>query len=259
MPTFAWQWSTRQWEQYFTGNKEKLRDIPWEGDDAVSGAERQAISKSIAVFQLGESGEGRHFMKTAQVYADRSGDSAYIDALKLFIAEENRHAADLGRFMERHEIPLNSRQWSDSIFRFLRHLLNLEVEIRVLITAEIVAKVYYRALLRATDSRILIEICRQILHDEVYHVHFQAAQLARLRVGRSRLRLYLEDRAYELFFASTLGVVWLGHAPVLLAGGYTPQSFLRRCFSELGRAMRVMRPEIVVHESKELREIESIS
>jgi hypothetical protein len=259
VPQFAWQWSTRQWEQYFTRNCQQLRDIPWEGDDAVSGAEREAISKSIAVFQLGESGEGRHFMKTAQVYAGRSGDHAYIDALKLFIAEENRHAAELGRFMERHDIPLKSRQWSDSIFRFLRHLLNLEVEIRVLLTAEIVAKVYYRALLRATNSRILMEICRQILHDEVYHVHFQSAQLSRLRAGRSRLRLYVEDRLYELFFASTLAVVWIGHAPVLLAGGYRPRSFLKRSFGELGRAMRVMRPQIVVHESNELMEIESIS
>src|SRR4051794_162779 len=82
--------------------------------------ERDAIARSVQEFQLGESSEGRHLISAANRYAAESGDFDYVTALRLFIAEENRHARELGRFLDLAGIPRVGTSMTDSVFRFLR-------------------------------------------------------------------------------------------------------------------------------------------
>ena len=94
------KYTSAQWLDYFLYNRENLLPLPWNCPYQITEKERRTISHSIRNFQLGESSEGSNLIKAARDYAADSGDATYIDTVKLFIAEEQRHARDLGRFMQ---------------------------------------------------------------------------------------------------------------------------------------------------------------
>jgi len=227
---------TRDWIAHFRRNRAVLLTIPWDLGAELTDAERAAIARSIQAFQLGESSEGRNLMRYARAWAARSGDVDYVEAIRLLIAEEQRHARDLGRFMELNGIACIQHRWTDSVFRALRNLLGtLEISIGVLVTAEIIAKVYYAALREASESTTLRRICDQILRDEVRHVEFQTEQLARLRLGRAPLLLRATLALQQfLFVGATLLVAW-SHRPTLARGGFGFRRFWGACRSEFAR------------------------
>jgi hypothetical protein len=76
----------------------------------------------------------------------------------------------LGRYMDKENIPKIREHWLVNIFRWLRKRAGLENTLTVLFTAEIISKVYYKALANATQSDILKKICTQILYDEDFHI-----------------------------------------------------------------------------------------
>ena len=225
--------SSREWVEYFRTNHSRLLPIPWSLGAELGAAERAAIKSSIQAFQLGESSEGRNLMRYARAWAACSGDSDYVEAIGLLIAEEQRHARDLGRFMELNGIPCIRRRWTDSIFRRLRNFVGtLEISIAVLVTAEIIAKIYYTALREASSSPLLRRICDQILRDEARHVEFQTEQLAKLQRGRVAPLLWATLALHLLLFAgATLVVAWT-HRPVLCRGGFGFFRFCRACLRE---------------------------
>lgn len=112
--------TSEEWRAYFQHNASTLPPVPWPGGASLTPEERQAIEQSIQQFQLGESSEGNHLRRLAQAYAARAGDAAYAEAMDRFIKEEQRHARDLGRFMDLAGIPRAQSHWSDSVFRGLR-------------------------------------------------------------------------------------------------------------------------------------------
>ncbi len=202
--------------------------------------ERNCIARSVQEFQLGESGEGRHIKLRAEKYVRRSGEENYLRALEYFLAEEHRHARVLGRFMELAGIPLIQQNLTDHIFRKLRHAAGLDLTISVLLTAEIIAKVYYRALRDATGSVVLKTICKQILRDEAAHVRFQAERLALLRTTWVDWK-YAAARVLQRFlFSGTSLVVWLNHRPVLRAGGFSFRRYWQACRREFRMALQIM-------------------
>jgi hypothetical protein len=210
--------TTEQWRQYFQDNAAHLLEIPWHLGVHLTAEERDAVARSIREFQLGESSEGKHLMRQAKAWSDRARDAAYPFALGLFIAEENRHGRDLGRVLDLAGIPRAARAWPDVVFRWLRHRAGLELSISVLVTAEIIAKVYYAALREATADPVLRRLCDQICRDEVAHVEFQIERLARLRRGRSSLALAVIRAAHRFFFAGTCLVVWHKHGRAMRRG-----------------------------------------
>lgn len=212
-------WTAGQWVQYFQFNRENLRIIPWYADGVLSATERDAISSSLAEFQLGESSEGKHLIRFAKEYADQSGDAEYATAMGLFIAEENRHARDLGRFMDLHQIPPKQKTFTDTVFRSLRKVARLEMSIGVLVTAEIIAQVYYRALRDSTRSRALYVLCTQILNDEREHVRFQSERLAILRHSKRGVSRSVRKLLHRILMGGTIPIVWRYHSKALQAGG----------------------------------------
>jgi hypothetical protein len=234
--------ATSVWRDYFRTNAQSLLEIPWEWGVKLSDAERYAIATSVQEFQLGESSEGRHLMTRAIHHAADTGDVAFIQASRLFIAEEHRHARDLGRVMDLAGIPRVGRTWPDTVFRWLRRGAGLELSVAVLITAEIIAKVYYLALRQATHSPVLRRLCVQILADEAQHVRFQAERVAILRRGRSRMSLALRKYVHEGFLAGTCLVVWQRHRRAFLAGRYTFIRFWSHTWMEMREALLRMDP-----------------
>ncbi len=212
--------TSADWLRYFEQNRQSLLETPWQAGPELTAEERLRLGHSVQEFQRGESSEGRHFLRYAEQYAAKTGDRDYVSALRLFIAEEQRHARDLGKFLAINGIPLVESTLPDRVFRILRHLLgSLEMSIAVLITAEIIAEVYYAALRGATDSVILQRLCEQILRDEASHVEFQAEQLARLRAQRGQLLYRLTVTGQRILFLGTCLVVWVSHRSVFQARG----------------------------------------
>ncbi|MGH7130122.1 MAG: hypothetical protein ACREIV_16240, partial [Planctomycetaceae bacterium] len=162
--------SSAAWCRYFRRNARSLLPIPWETVKTITESEQLAVARSVQVFQRGESGEGRHLLNCATRHAEETGDQDYIEAARLFIREEQRHAAELGRFLDEAGIPRIGGTWTDGVFRWVRHRAGLELTIAVLVTAEIIAKLFYAALRDATGCPALRRLCRQILRDEVAHV-----------------------------------------------------------------------------------------
>ncbi len=220
-------------EFYYQQNAHSLLEIPWNLSGELTPEEAIAISQSVKEFQAGENSEGKHLYQDAQKYSERTGDQDYILAIKMFIAEEQRHARDLARFPTLNKISLVKTTFTDVVFRKLRHLFGgLEISIAILITAEIIAKVYYAALREATKSKILIGLCDQILRDEVKHVQFQSEQLFKLRSNRNRLGLIWTMGLQRFLFFGTVFVVWLFHREVFLRGNFSFQRYWQACWQE---------------------------
>ncbi len=219
---------TKFWFDHFQQNPWPA--MPWDDPYRLTLEERKAVACSIQQFQLGEGSEGNAFIERARRFAD---DALFIPTLRLFIQEEQRHSASLGRFLALHGIPWIKKHWLDQVFRRIRRLAALELIVTVLVTAEIVAVPYYRALRKATQSPLLRALCSQILQDEAAHLQYQAGTLARLRGGRAAIQRALTDLLHAVLLQGTVLVVWMEHRSVFLRGGYTLDAFRRESEIEL--------------------------
>lgn len=231
------------WRRHYEQNASNEAAIPWHDGAKLTAAERRVIAESVREFQLGESSEGRNLITAAKAYAERSGDHEYVSAIEGFIREEQRHARYLGRFLTAEGIPLGRHSWADSIFRLLRRGAELEVTVSVLLTAEIIAQVYYQALYHATMSPVLRAICLRILADEAEHVRFQAERLAVIRNGMRAARIRTAYALQRLLFGSAVAVVWWKHSPVLKRGNMPWRIYWRSCWSAFATAYEMMRSE----------------
>jgi hypothetical protein len=225
--------SALEWRQYYEQNARSLLEIPWHLGAELAPGEKAAIAQSLREFQAGESSEGKHLIQYAHEYAERTGDLEYVPAIRLFIVEEQRHARDLGRFLTLNDISLVPTTCTDRVFRRLRHVFGgLEISIAVLITAEIIAKVYYAVLREATNSAVLRRLCDQILRDELRHVQFQAEQLARLRASRRWLRRAATMALQRFLYLGTTVVVWFFHRKAIRRGGLSLLGWWKSCLRE---------------------------
>ena len=223
---------SRAWRDYFLANQPAEGDLPWDDPCTLSAAEKRAIQRSIQQFQLGENAQGRRLLDGGRAYGLASGDPQFAAALSAFIKEEQRHSAHLLRFMTLQGIPPVAAHWVDSSFRWLRNLAGLEVSLRTLVTAEIIAVPYYRALRGATRSPLLRAICARILKDEAVHLRFQASMLSRIGARRSRVAnraIFLGHRALLL---GTVLVVWREHGAMFVRAGYSSTRLLRESLRE---------------------------
>ena len=227
------------WRDWFIQSAARTPDIPWSCASRITPAERTAITRSIQEFQLGESSEGKNFIAVGEKYS-KQHDPEYLPTLRLFIAEEQRHARDLGRFMDLEGIPRSKHTLGDEIFRRLRKGGGLERSIRVLIVAEVIAKVYYRALWASTSSPILRALCERILDDEEAHVRFQAGRIARLQSKRSPELRGFAASLHDALFNSACMIVWVNHAKVFKSAGFTLKSFYRAAWAEWSRVSRMI-------------------
>jgi hypothetical protein len=232
--------SADSWRTYFERNARSPLTIPWELGPELTGDEIAAVASSLQEFQAGEYSEGRHLYQFARDYAASTGDYEYLKAIRLFIGEEQRHALHLARFLTLNGIPLVETTFADRVFRRLRTLVNtLEVSIAVLVTAELIAKVYYAVLRRATGSRILQRLCDQILSDEDAHVRFQCGQLMKLRANRGPFSMALTMSAQRLLYSGTVVIVGWSHRQVIWRGGLTLPAWWSSCWREFNAGFAV--------------------
>ena len=134
--------------------------------------------------------------------------------------------------MDQHGLPRKRSDWTDHIFRRVRRLAGFELHISVLVTAELIGKVYYRALEAATGCPQLQTLCRMLVADELAHVGFESDLLKGMRERRSPHARAALGTLHRVFFTGASCVVWLTHRRVLRGAGYRMGTFLRACAAQ---------------------------
>lgn len=236
--------TSAEWIAYFLDNADNRLDIPWDlGADATP-EELAAIVPSLRGWQLGETSDGSHLLAAARNYAAKVADPEFVGAVCLFIAEEQRHGNDLGRFLDLAGAERATFDWGDWMFRTIRYFLpTMEVWATPVVMVETHALIYYNALRHATGSKVLRRICEQILRDEIPHIRFQCERLAILHRNRPRWLRAITMILHRIFFAGITLAVWAGHRQALKAGGYPFPRFWHSAWVKMNHAWRMMDPK----------------
>ncbi|MBV9302144.1 MAG: hypothetical protein JOY62_08520 [Acidobacteriaceae bacterium] len=219
------------WVEYFYQNAREPV-LPWTDGVRLSGAERLTVIPSIQQFQLGEGASGARLLERAHRFSRATGDLGLIAALKLFLREEQRHSKILARFLQIENTACLRKHWVHTAFRCIRGLAGLELCLKVLVTAELLARPYYAALRDATGSPLLRSLSQRILEEEGAHLRFQAFALSRFQSRHSRLARDLTKGSHIVLLAATAVLVWLQHKPVFRAAGRTFREFWKETWLE---------------------------
>lgn len=220
--------TSESWINYFTMNARKQR-VNWNLKPAITEQEIAAILPSLQAWQLGETSEGENLIKAATRYAWRIRDSDYVDAVRLFIKEEQKHGNNLSMYLDAINQPRIQKDLGDSAFRKFRHFCSsMEAWTLTVIIIESTAQIFYQALKDATRCELLQQICTDILIDEAYHITFQTERLAVIFDNRSSFGKVWRKGFYKCFFFATSLVVWFAHKKLFKAGGNTFAGFLRK-------------------------------
>lgn len=223
---------SHKWFRHFLQRSSTVIRVSSDPDPRLSAQEIASITKSMQQFQLGEGSDGKRLLERGKKFADRVNDPLFVEALSLFIREEQQHSRYLAAFMQSQGIPRVTHHWVDSVFRKLRGLAGLELSLTVLVTAELIAVPYYRALSDATSSPMLKSICARILEDEAAHLRYQASMFARIGAERGRAARWVLRQMHRMFLQGTLALVWIEHGQVFQAAGYDFGEFRRETVRE---------------------------
>ncbi|MVN78761.1 ferritin-like domain-containing protein [Hymenobacter sp. HMF4947] len=224
---------------YFQANRRRFADLAWDDPHQLGPATLRAVQGSLQTFQRGEGTGGDHLA----ALAEQLGDADYAAAMQLFIQEEKGHADMLGQFMDKQGIPRLQKHWLHTVFRGLGRPLGLVHMVRVILTAEVVATVYYRALFNATYSGLLQQICRRILLDEEMHLVFHCLAIRQLSSPRNWLSQWFWKQVYRGLMAGTALVVYATTRSALRAGGYGFWGFCAAIATEYARVEQMQRPD----------------
>ncbi|UEG54506.1 ferritin-like domain-containing protein [Mucilaginibacter daejeonensis] len=232
--------TSKNWIAYFKVNAGKLR-IDWSIAPQLSMNERCTIITSMQAWQLGETSEGRSLIKAATRHAEMIGDDHYIEAVRLFMKEEQKHGENLGRYLDAIGEQRIKKNWDDSLFRWARHInTSMESFTLAVLLAESTAQIYYQALKDATQCTLLKQICTDILIDEARHITFQTERLGILYDSRSTVGRLWRRSFYQLFFYGAAALVWIAHRKVFSAGGNTFKGYMRKIHYKYLRTLHVI-------------------
>lgn len=218
--------TSHQWVTYFKQNLQKQR-IDWSIKPTITPEECRNIIRSLQAWQLGETSDGANLIKAATQYAKQIGDNHYLNAIRLFIQEEQKHGNNLGRYLDAIQYPRLKKDWGDSLFRRARHFnTSMELWTVTVIIVESFAQLFYHAVSNATQCALLKQICSDILKDEAPHIKFQLERLCILNLNRNTFNTRTVLQLYKLYAYVILITVWIANARLFKAGGYSFRSLL---------------------------------
>ncbi len=230
--------TSKFWKNHFQDNLTKER-IDWNIPPTLTEKEQKNILYSLKAWQLGETSEGKHLLAAAAKHAKKINDLAYIDAVKLFIKEEQKHGSNLGRYIDLIGEERTKQDWGDSLFRKIRYFnTSMEVWTITVIIVESAAQVFYQALHDASECLLLKSICKDILIDEAHHIKFQNERLYRIFNQKSFYKKAFSVGWYGLLFFGTIHAIWFGHKKALRAGGINKKEFMRQMYYKFFNSLK---------------------
>ena len=161
--------SWKEWEAFFATRS--LRVLPALEQDLDYSAMPKSLARSLAIFQLGESGGGtivaQSFCNSLQGLNEHYGTS-----MAYFVEEEHRHANILAMCVRLLGGTLIRSNWTARLFVFARRLMGLRLKVVVLLAAEVVGLCYYHLLaVHLPPSRLRSQLL-EIVEDERSHLYF---------------------------------------------------------------------------------------
>lgn len=158
-----------QWKGFFTRRSDLA--LPSSITQNKYESMPDSLARSLAIFQLGESGGGSIIEQ-----ARRSGiaeiNDDYADAMALFVKEENRHADVLANCVQMLGGELIADNWTAKLFVGARRLIGLRLKVIVLLAAEVVGICYYHLLASQMPSSEIKNWLNELVRDETSHLYF---------------------------------------------------------------------------------------
>lgn len=220
--------TSQNWIAHFKANALQKR-VDWNQEANITQNELKIILRSLQAWQLGETSEGLQLIAAAEKYARYIAEPDYVEAIKLFIKEEQKHGNNLGLYLDRIGKPRIKKDWGDSLFRKIRHLnTSMESWTLAVIVVESTAQIFYQSLKDATHCPLLKSICTDILIDEAYHITFQTERLTAIFDYKSPFSKSWRRIVYKYFFYCTSILVWFTNRKLFKAGGNTFEGYMER-------------------------------
>lgn len=232
--------SSTFWKNHFQFNLTKQR-IDWSVQPSITDSEKDQILYSLKAWQLGETSDGRNLLAACQKYADSVNDLVYVDAMKLFIKEEQKHGNNLGKYLDAINEPRLKKDWGDSLFRKVRGLnRNMEIWTITVIIVESAAQLFYKSLHDATKCELLKAVCNDILIDEAHHIKFQNERLFILFRKRNYYLRLLTQVCYSVLFFATIHAIWFSHKKAFIAGNVNRKTFMEKMTCKFFKSMQFL-------------------
>lgn len=208
------------WRRYFESNLHRPDAIVPAMLDGIAEPLRSELIRSLRIFQAGETGEGRIVAEAAREGgAHHDGD--FVEALRLYIAEEGRHAKELGKLVRALGGEPSHTHPSAERFRAVRRLIGFRTKMMVLAGAEVVGGVFYELLATRSGSPALGRTLRVIVKEERAHLLFQRDYFHGLAATRAERLAY--DAALRSVVMLELGYFAAEHRSLLRALETSPR------------------------------------
>jgi hypothetical protein len=213
----------KRWQRFFASRHD--RQLPELDTSEDYSYLPESLAKSLAIFQLGESGGGTIVTQARQSQLNGTDDH-YADALQLFVAEEHRHAEVLAICIRNLGGTLIRKNWTANLFVISRRLIGLRLKVMVLLAAEVIGICYYHLLATKLPPTRLRSLLAQIVNDERAHLRFHAGFL-RTQTNTAWRRLVFVSAWRVTMFAAAI-VVLLDHRKTLRDLDLSTGTVLRR-------------------------------
>jgi hypothetical protein len=224
-------------EEYTNRRLARPADPDWSIPSPLQGPIQALLARSLAHFQLGESGDGEHLFGAAR--RDPRA-TAWVPALKQFIAEEKEHARLLAHLVDRLGGRRIRSHWTHTLFRHARRAGGLDLELQVLMCAELIGNAFYRLVRSRCADPVVTDVITRILADEARHLAFHLDNLAERHAGSLPLERQVWGARCQLLLAVGARLAWLDHAPCLRALGYARTDLVGRASRECGEFLGLL-------------------
>jgi len=176
-----------RWALLFAARRD--RPMPQTLEDSSQYPWSAALARSLAIFQLGESGGGT-VIQQANSSPLHGISPAYCKSVEWFVDEEHRHADILACCVKSLGGQCIEHNWTAKLFVFGRRLMGLRLKVLVLLAAEVVGICYYKLLAMRLPEGQVRGLLNELAKDEEAHLKFHS----------DFLRLYAQGTLPGLFF-----------------------------------------------------------
>lgn len=226
----------RSWQRRFADRSQRPDPACEHEPLGLAKSAHKQLLRSLAIFQLGEGGEGRiaHQIDHATIVGI---DNHYRQALKYFVAEEGRHARLLGRCIQAQGGRLLTENWTEKLFVFGRRLIGIRLKLMVLLVAEVVGVTAYRLIAARLPDGYLGQTLHHICDDEMVHLDFHC-QFFRTQTATPMKRIGFLA-VWWAIATGALIVVLLDHRKCLTALSISKREFMRRAVAAIRESGRL--------------------
>ncbi|GBF39307.1 sugar transferase [Leptospira johnsonii] len=193
------------WAKHFKKNADRPYPVVQEQVIGFIPQKRLPVAKSLAIFQLGEAGEGR-IAKDIDHINIYGVDPNYREALKLFVKEEGRHARILGDCVRALRGELIQSNWTEKLFHFGRRLLGTRLKLMVLLVAEVIGICFYKKIAEKIPFGSVKNALLHIAEDEEKHLIFHST-FFKIRLKNPITRFLFKILWRFLSFAACISVL----------------------------------------------------